>query len=75
MTLRIERDGAVLTVLLDRPEARNAVDRATAEALAEAFRDFDADDSLRVAVLAGAGDTFLRGRGPQGVRGGRAQPA
>jgi enoyl-CoA hydratase len=61
MTLRIERDGTVLTVLLDRPKARNAVDRATAEALAQAFRDFDADDSLRVGVLAGAGDTFCAG--------------
>lgn len=61
MTIRIERDGAVLTVLLDRPEVRNAVDRATAEALAQAFRDFDADDSLRVGVLAGAGDTFCAG--------------
>ncbi len=61
MTIRIERDGAVLTVLLDRPETRNAVDRATAEALAQAFRDFDADDSLRVGVLAGVGDTFCAG--------------
>ncbi|HKW20220.1 MAG TPA: crotonase/enoyl-CoA hydratase family protein [Ktedonobacterales bacterium] len=61
MTIRIERDGAVLTVLLDRPEARNAVNRATAEALAQAFRDFDADESLRVGVLAGAGDTFCAG--------------
>src|SRR5690348_12135353 len=61
MTIRIERDGAVLTVLLDRPEVRNAVDRATAEALAQAFRDFDADDSLRVGVLAGAGETFCAG--------------
>lgn len=61
MAIRIERDGAVLTVLLDRPGARNAVDRATAEALAQAFRDFDADDSLRVGMLAGAGDTFCAG--------------
>jgi len=61
MTIRIERDGAVLTVLLDRPGARNAVDRATAEALAQAFRDFDADESLRVGMLAGAGDTFCAG--------------
>jgi enoyl-CoA hydratase len=61
MTIRVERDGAVMTVLLDRPEVRNAVDRATAEALAQAFRDFDADDSLRVGVLAGAGDTFCAG--------------
>ncbi len=61
MTIRIERDGAVLTVLLDQSEARNAVDRATADALAQAFRDFDADERLRVGVLAGAGDTFCAG--------------
>lgn len=61
MTIQVERDGAVLTVLLNRPTVRNAVDRATAEALAEAFREFDADDSVRVGVLAGAGDTFCAG--------------
>lgn len=61
MTIRVERDGAVLTVLLDRPEARNAVDRATAEELAEAFRAFDADDDVRVSVLAGVGDHFCAG--------------
>lgn len=61
MTIRMERDGAVLTVLLNRPAVRNAVDRATATALAEAFREFDADDSVRVGVLAGAGDTFCAG--------------
>src|SRR5690242_12236989 len=61
MTIRIERDGAVLTVLLNRPEVRNAGDRATAEALVQAFRDFDADDSLRGGVLAGMGDSFCAG--------------
>ena len=60
-TIRVERDGAVLTVLLDRPAARNAVDRATAEALAEAFRAFEADDALRVGVLAGVGEHFCAG--------------
>lgn len=70
MTLRIERDGTVLTVLLNRPEARNAVDRATAEALAQAFRDFDADDSLRVGVLAGVGDTFCAGADLKAFAGG-----
>jgi enoyl-CoA hydratase len=60
-TIRVERDGAVLTVLLDRPAARNAVDRATAEALAEAFRVFEADDALRVGVLAGVGEHFCAG--------------
>lgn len=61
MTIRVERDGAVLTVLLNRPAVRNAVDRATAEALAEAFREFDADDSVRVGVLSGAGEHFCAG--------------
>jgi enoyl-CoA hydratase len=48
-------------VVIDRPEARNAVDRATADALADAFRAFDADDSASVAVLWGAGGTFCAG--------------
>lgn len=61
MTILIERDGAVMTVLLNRPDVRNAVDRATAEALAEAFRAFEADDDLRVGVLAGAGEHFCAG--------------
>src|SRR3954453_21944591 len=53
--------GPVTTVTLDRPEARNAVDRETAEALADAFRAFDADDTQAVAVLYGAGGTFCAG--------------
>ena len=59
--LRIERDGPVLLLLLDRPERRNAVDRPTALALAAALDEFDADDTLRAAVLAGAGETFCAG--------------
>jgi enoyl-CoA hydratase len=61
MTVLVERDEAVWTVLIDRPEARNAVDGPTAAALAEAFREFDADNSARVAVLAGANGTFCAG--------------
>lgn len=61
MTVKIERDGAVWTVLLDRPEVRNAVDRATAEALADAFDAFDAAPEARVGVLAGEGGTFCAG--------------
>lgn len=57
----IEGDGGVTTVVLHRPEARNAVDRETAEALADAFRAFDSDDNARVAVLYGAGGTFCAG--------------
>jgi enoyl-CoA hydratase len=59
--VRVERDGPVTTVILHRPEARNAVDRPTAEALAGAFRDFDEDDSASVAVLWGEGGTFCAG--------------
>jgi enoyl-CoA hydratase len=59
--VRSERDGPVTTVVLDRPEVRNAVDRETADRLAAAFRAFDEDDSASVAVLAGAGGTFCAG--------------
>lgn len=61
MSVRVERDGAVYTVVLDRAQARNAVDRATAEALAEAFRAFERDDDARVAVLHGDHGTFCAG--------------
>ncbi|MCW2953452.1 MAG: enoyl-CoA hydratase/isomerase [Conexibacter sp.] len=59
--VRVERNGSVTTVILDRPEVRNAVDRPTAEALADAFRAFDADAEAAVAVLWGAGGTFCAG--------------
>src|SRR5438874_6241093 len=59
--VRIETADEVTTVILDRPEVRNAVDRATAEALAEAFRGFDADPNAKVAVLCGADGTFCAG--------------
>jgi enoyl-CoA hydratase len=59
--VRTERAGAVLTVIIDRPAARNAVDGPTAAGVADAFRAFDADDSLSVAVLWGAGGTFCAG--------------
>ena len=51
--VRTERDGPVSTVLLSRPQQRNAVDGLTAAALAEAFRAFDADADAAVAVLQG----------------------
>ncbi len=59
--VRVERDGPVTTVLLHRPERRNAVDGPTATALAAAFRAFDADDAASVAVLHGVGGTFCAG--------------
>jgi enoyl-CoA hydratase len=61
MTVRVERDGPVTTVILSRPAVRNAVDRDTAAALADAFRDFDGDDSAHVAVLWGEGGSFCAG--------------
>jgi len=61
MTVRVDKKGPVTTVVLDRPARRNAADRATAEALAAAFRAFAADDDARVAVLWGAGGTFCAG--------------
>ncbi len=59
--VRVERDGPVFTVLLSRPERRNAVDGATAVALADAFREFDADSEACVAVLHGEGGVFCAG--------------
>jgi enoyl-CoA hydratase len=61
VTVRIEREDSVWTVVLDRPDVRNAVDGPTARALADAFREFDADPTARVAVLWGAGGTFCAG--------------
>ncbi|MGV9802849.1 crotonase/enoyl-CoA hydratase family protein [Mycobacterium sp. NPDC003449] len=59
--VRTERHGAVTTVIIDRPQARNAVDGPTAAALLAAFERFDADDTASVAVLTGAGGTFCAG--------------
>jgi enoyl-CoA hydratase len=59
--VRVSREGPVTTVLLARPERRNAVDGPTARALADAFRAFDADPEAAVAVLAGEGGVFCAG--------------
>ena len=61
MSVSIQRNGAVTTVVIDRPQAKNAVDGPTAEALAKALRDFEADVEAGVAVLAGSGGTFCAG--------------
>lgn len=60
-TVLTEREGAVLRVTLNRPERRNAIDRATSQAVAAAMEAFDADDSLSVAILTGAGNNFCAG--------------
>ncbi len=61
MGVRVERAATVTTVILDRTQARNAVDGPTARALADAFRAFEADPDAAVAVLCGAGGTFCSG--------------
>ena len=72
--VRVSRAGPVTTVILDRPQSRNAVDGPTAAALADAFRAFDADPEAAVAVLYGADQTFCAGAdlkavgGPDGNR-------
>lgn len=59
--VRVEKQGPVTTVILSRPEVRNAVDRPTAAALVDAFQAFDRDEEARVAVLFGEGGTFCAG--------------
>jgi enoyl-CoA hydratase len=61
MTVHYDIEGPVAIVTIDRPEARNAVDRPTAEALRDAFARFDADDALAAAVLTGAHGAFCAG--------------
>jgi enoyl-CoA hydratase len=61
MAIHYDTDGPIAVVTIDRPEVANAVDRPTAEALAEAFRRFDSDEGAAVAVLTGAGGRFCAG--------------
>ena len=61
MAVHYDIEGPVVVITLDRPEARNAVDRPTADALVEACTRFEDDDTLAVAVLTGAGGTFCAG--------------
>lgn len=68
--LRTEVDGAVLTVTIDRPAVRNAVNPETAMALEATFREFDTNDELAVAVLTGAGGNFCAGFDLKALAGG-----
>ena len=61
MSVNMVRNGPVTTVIIDRPQARNAVNGPTAIALFEAFEEFDRDDSASVAVLWGDHGTFCAG--------------
>lgn len=71
MPVRVEREGLVTTVILSRPEARNAVDRDTADALVDAFRAFDEDEQSRVGVLYGEGGNFCAGADLKAIAEGR----
>jgi enoyl-CoA hydratase len=71
MSVRVEKSGAVTTVILARPEVRNAVDGPTAEALADAFRAFEADAGARAAVLFGEGGHFCAGADLKAIAAGR----
>ena len=66
----VSREVRVWTVMIDRPERRNAVDRVTADALVDAFEAFEQDPEARVAVLCGAGGTFCAGADLAAVAGG-----
>jgi len=70
-TVRFETDGPVAIVTIDRPNVRNCVDGPTAAELAAAFRRFDADESVAVAVLTGEGGCFCAGADLKGVSDGR----
>lgn len=71
--VHVERRPPLLIVTLDRPQRRNAVDRPMAQALADAFRAFDADEALAVAILTGAGGHFCAGADLNAVASGDAQ--
>jgi enoyl-CoA hydratase len=80
MAVRYDSDGPVVVVTVDRPDVANAIDRPTADELADAFRRFDSDDTAAMAVLTGAGGKFCAGadlkamREPGAPRASRVEP-
>jgi enoyl-CoA hydratase/carnithine racemase len=68
MSVHYDVDGAIAIITLDRPEVANAIDRPTAEELADAFRRFDGDASLAIAVLTGANGKFCAGADLKAMR-------
>lgn len=69
MGVSIEKQDRICTIIVDRPDVRNAVDRNTADKLADAFRAFDRDDALSVAVLCGNGGHFCSGADLKAISG------
>ncbi|MFT5357676.1 MAG: enoyl-CoA hydratase [Polyangiales bacterium] len=72
MPIRVEVEGDLCIVNIERAERKNAVDRAHAEALAAAFRSFDEDPTLKVAILTGGEDVFCAGADLKAVHEGNA---
>ncbi|PEN10965.1 enoyl-CoA hydratase [Longibacter salinarum] len=72
--VRVETRGSVYTVILDRPERRNAIDPKMAQDLAQAFRDFENDESAAVAVLYGIGGHFSAGADLKAIADGNLHP-
>jgi enoyl-CoA hydratase len=70
----VERRNRIAIVTVNRPERRNAFDLATAEAIYKAFKQFDADDTLDVAVLTGAGGNFCAGADLHALASGEKRP-
>jgi enoyl-CoA hydratase len=73
-TVLTQREGQVLVVTINRPQARNAVDEATARKLGEIFQSFDRDDNLHAAILMGAEGTFCAGADLREIAEGRRGP-
>ena len=73
-TVSVETAGRTAIVTIERPAARNAVDGPTAQALHDAFKAFDADPALDVAILQGRGGAFCAGADLKGVADGRGNP-
>ena len=72
MAVRVHKEDSITTVVLSRQEVRNAVDRETAAALADAFRDFDQDPQARVGILYGDHSTFCAGADLKAIAQGNA---
>lgn len=71
MSVRVEKNGPVTTVVLSRPEVRNAVDCQSAQALADAFREFDQDSEASVGVFFGDNGTFCAGADLKSIAAGK----
>jgi enoyl-CoA hydratase len=72
VSIRIEKDGAITTVIIARADKRNAIDRESADGLAAAFREFEADEAQKIAVLWGEGGHFCAGADLKAIAEGNA---